>query len=146
METTPEDNSHSLLKNIVSKQQELIGRQNERIGNYIAVIDLISNLCRAKGIEIPLDNIAAILQSKTDEERQMILIQYKTRLIHEVLDDFEKEMSKHEQQTCNYPDGFSSPEWDDGVYSPEDEVEKTTNMDITKWKVFNRKWRLFGNG
>jgi len=135
METTPNDNSNTLLKSLVEKQRVLIDRQNERISAYLTIIDMFGTLCKAKGVAVPIDIVAELLQAKNADERESLLLHFKAKMIHEVLDDFEEQLQHCEE----------APEWDNGVYHPEDEI-KPQDDDITNWKTFNRKWRLFGNG
>lgn len=141
MEPTPEEHSRTLMKNIVEMQKKLIDRQNDRIGAYLTLIEYMNCVCRARGIEVPLEQVTSILQATNDEERQQLIAVYKTRLIHEVLDEFEQSLSDDESQ-YGFVDGFNSPEWDNGVYDPKDQEP---NFDINDWKVFKRKWRLFGD-
>lgn len=144
MATTPEDNTNALLRSIVAKQKDLIDKQNHRMSAYIAVIEMVSALCKSKGIEVPLDGIASLLAASNEDERTSILIAYKTKLIHEVLDEFEEEVQRYEQaQHQAAEDNWSSPEWDDGMHSPF--PSEPSIADITEWKTFSRKWRLFGD-
>jgi hypothetical protein len=139
METTPEDNSNTLLKSIVDKQRVLIDRQNERISAYLCIIDMFGTLCKAKNVAVPIDIIAELLQAKNADERDCVILQFKAKMIHEVLDEFEEELKQYEDEQQE------APEWDNGVYHPKDEI-KSQDDDITKWKTFSRKWRLFGDG
>ena len=131
-------NSNTLLRTIVDRQRGIMDEQNRRMCGYIAIIDYISTLARSKDIAIPLDKVTALLECKTNDERDRLLVQYKMEIVQGVLDDFEKEAEAFD--TVN---SWNSPEWDDGAYAaPSEEVD----TDITKWKVFDRKWRMFGNG
>lgn len=141
MENT-NDNSVTLLRSIVEKQKTIIDEQSRRMSAYLSVIDFISTLARSKDVSIPLDKITALLDAKTDDTRDRLLVQYKMEIVQDVLDEFEQEFS-----SGSYPmsDAWNAPEWDDGVFAPPTE-EKEIDTDITKWKVFDRKWRMFGNG
>jgi hypothetical protein len=141
--------TNTLLREIVDIQKVLIAEQNHRMCGYLSVIDYISTLARSKDIVIPLDKVTALIDCNTTQERNHLLIQYKTEIIHDVLDSFEETADAYakweDKNTTIFAntDSWSSPEWDDGVYAPPtDEV----NSDITHWKVFDRKWRMFGNG
>jgi hypothetical protein len=140
-------NSNTLLRTIVDRQRGIIDEQGRRMCGYIAIIDFISTLARSKDIAIPLEKVTALLECKTNDERDRLLIQYKMEIVQDVLDDFEKTVENFnghdEPPVFNDADSWNSPEWDDGAYAPPTEEVDT---DITKWKVFDRKWRMFGNG
>lgn len=146
------DNSNDttiLLRSLIDKQKTVIDVQNHRMMGYLAIIDFISTLARSKEIKIPMDKVLALMEAKTDADREKLLISFKMQIVEDVLDEAYSEAvdSFDSWQSENPPvhtdDNWSSPEWDDGVYAPPTEE---TEEDITKWKVFDRKWRMFGDG
>jgi hypothetical protein len=139
------NDTNILLRSLIDKQKTVIDIQNHRMMGYLAIIDYISTLARSKDVKIPMDNVLALMEAKTDEQRQKLLVSLKSQVIHDVLDEAFNE-AENNWQSGEYPvnsdDNWSSPEWDDGMYAPpSEEVQE----DITKWKVFDRKWRMFGN-
>ena len=142
------NNSNTLLRSIVEKQKGILDEQNRRMSAYLSIIDFLSSLARSKNIVIPLDKITALLDAKNDDDRDRLLVQFKMEIVQDVLDEFEKTVEtfgsyQEEPPVFNDADSWASPEWDDGVYAPPPEE---VNTDITKWKCFDRKWRMFGNG
>ena len=145
MENT-NDNSVTLLRTIVERQKTIIDEQGKRMTAYIAVIDFISTLARSKDVTIPLDKITALLNAKTDDARDRLLVQYKMEIVQDVLDEFEQNAEQFEGEMSPFAnDAWDSPAWDDGAYAPPPE-QREVDTDITKWKTFNRKWRMFGDG
>jgi hypothetical protein len=141
-------NSNNLLRTIVERQRGIMDEQSRRMSGYLSVIDFISTLARSKNIVIPLDKITDLLDAKTNDDRDRLLVQFKMEIVQDVLNEFEKTVEtfgsyQEEPPVFNDADSWNSPEWDDGVYAPPPEE---VNTDITKWKVFDRKWRMFGNG
>lgn len=147
MENT-NDNSIVLLRTIVDRQRGIIDEQNRRMAAYIAIIDFISTLSRSKDVTIPLDKITALLNCTTNDERDRLLVQYKMEIVQDVMDEFEQGVEDYKANSGTWvasPDNWSAPDWDDGVFAPPNE-KREVDTDITKWKVFDRKWRMFGNG
>ena len=140
-------NSNNLLRTIVERQRGIMDEQSRRMSGYLSVIDFISTLARSKNVVIPLDKITDLLDAKTNDDRDRLLVQFKMEIVQDVLNEFEKTVEtfngQDEPPVFNDADSWASPEWDDGVYAPPPEE---VNTDITKWKVFDRKWRMFGNG
>jgi len=140
-------NSNNLLRTIVERQRGIMDEQSRRMSGYLSVIDFISTLARSKNVVIPLDKITDLLDAKTNDDRDRLLVQIKMEIVQDVLNEFEKTVETFighdEPPVFNDADSWNSPEWDDGVYAPPPEE---VNTDITKWKVFDRKWRMFGNG
>ena len=139
MENT--NDSITLLRNIVDRQKAIIETQNSRMHGYLSIIDYISTLARSKDVTIPFEKVTALVEAKTDKERDDLLIHFKMQIVQDVLDDYEKEAEAFEKSNGG---GWDSPEWDDGVFAPPTE-EREIDTDITKWKTFNRKWRMFGD-
>ena len=136
---------YTLLCSLIDRQKKMIDMQNHRMMGYLAIIDYISTLARSKDISIPMDNVLALIEAKTDEERKDLLLSYKKIIVQDVIDSCCEEWeanAPNAQPDFNPDDSWNSPEWDDGVYAPPPDRE----TDITKWKVFDRQWRLFGNG
>jgi len=142
-------NSNNLLRTIVERQRGIMDEQSRRMSGYLSVIDFISTLARSKDIVIPLDKITDLLDAKTNDDRDRLLVQFKMEIVQDVLDEFGKTVETfngHDEPPVfnfNDADSWASPERDNVVYAPPPEE---VNMDITKWKVFDRKWRMFGNG
>lgn len=96
-----------------------------------------------------MDKVLALMEAKTDADREKLLISFKMQIVEDVLDEAYSEAVdsfdswQSETPPVHTDDNWSSPEWDDGVYAPPTEE---TEEDITKWKVFDRKWRMFGDG
>lgn len=125
--------------------QTAILRQHDRLLAYLAVIDFISTLARSKNIVIPMEKVLSLVEAKTNDEREDLLFSYKKEIVQNVLNEVfeaEEDWQSTSQPDFNPENSWNSPEWDDGVYAPPPE---TTDTDITKWEVFNRKWRLFGD-
>jgi len=143
MENT-NDNSIFLLRTIVDRQTAIIDTQMTRMAGYLAIIEYISALARSKDVEIPMEKVVALIEAKNDADRQKLLHSFMTEIVHDVIEGASDEAIR-EWESGEYPvtseDNWSSPEWDDGMYAPAEKVD----TDITKWKCFDRKWRLFGD-
>jgi hypothetical protein len=83
-------NSNNLLRTIVERQRGIMDEQNRRMSGYLSVIDFISTLARSKDIVIPLDKITDLLDAKTNDDRDRLLVRFKMEIVQDVLNEFEK--------------------------------------------------------